>query len=61
MRYISFETARTWIERLARWPAPVRMEDIPGLAAEFGWEPAKWDGEYRYEEGGVSDSSGLGK
>ena len=54
MRHISFETVRTWIERLAGLPAPVRMEDIPGLAAEFGWEPTKWDDEYRYEEGGES-------
>ena len=54
MKHISFETARTWIERLAGLPAPVRMEDIPGLAAEFGWEPTKWDDEYRYEEGGES-------
>ncbi|RRD49666.1 DUF6301 family protein, partial [Arachnia propionica] len=54
MRHIPFETARTWIERLAGLPAPVKMGDIPGLAAEFGWEPTKWDDEYRYEEGGES-------
>ncbi|MDO5082367.1 MAG: DUF6301 family protein [Arachnia propionica] len=54
MRHLSFETAQTWIERLAGLPAPVKMEDIPGLAAEFGWEPTKWDGEYRYEVEGES-------
>ncbi|RRD04055.1 hypothetical protein EII34_11775 [Arachnia propionica] len=52
MRHISFETARTWIERLAGLPAPVRMEDIPGLAAEFGWEPTNIESRYRYEGGG---------
>ncbi|RRD46778.1 hypothetical protein EII35_15425 [Arachnia propionica] len=53
MRHISFETAQTWIERLAGLPAPVRMEDIPGLAADFGWEPTKWDDEYKYEAEGA--------
>ncbi|WP_221739810.1 DUF6301 family protein, partial [Arachnia propionica] len=54
MRHISFETARGWIERLAGLPAPVRMGDIPGLAAEFGWEPTNFESRYRYEEGGES-------
>ncbi|RRD04053.1 hypothetical protein EII34_11765 [Arachnia propionica] len=54
MRHLSFETARTWIERLAGLPAPVRMGDIPGLAAEFGWEPTNFESRYRYEEGGES-------
>ncbi|MDO5082364.1 MAG: DUF6301 family protein [Arachnia propionica] len=54
MKRISFETTRTWIERLAGLSAPVRMGDIPGLAAEFGWEPTKWDGEYRYQTEGES-------
>ncbi|RRD46449.1 DUF6301 family protein, partial [Arachnia propionica] len=52
LRHISFETARTWIERLAGVPAPVRMEDIPGLAAEFGWEPTNFESRYRYEAEG---------
>ncbi|WP_221739749.1 DUF6301 family protein, partial [Arachnia propionica] len=52
LRHISFETAQTWIERLAGLPAPVRMGDIPGLAAEFGWKPTKWDDEYKYEAEG---------
>ena len=54
MKRISFETAQTWIERLAGWPAPVTLSDIPGLAAEFGWKPTKWDDEYRYEVEGES-------
>ena len=54
MRHIPFETARVWIERLASLPAPVRMDDIPALAAEFGWKPTKWDDEYRYEVEGES-------
>ena len=54
MRHLSFETARTWIERLAGLPAPVRMEDIPRLAAEFEWEPTNFESRYRYEEGGES-------
>ena len=52
MRHIPFETVRGWIERLAGLPAPVKMEDIPGLAAEFGWEPTNFESRYRYEEGG---------
>ncbi|MDO5067999.1 MAG: DUF6301 family protein [Propionibacteriaceae bacterium] len=54
MRAIPFETAQHWIERLASLPAPVRMDDIPALAAEFGWESTKDADEYRYEEGGES-------
>ncbi|RRD46307.1 hypothetical protein, partial [Arachnia propionica] len=30
----------------------MRMRDIPGLAAEFGWEPTNIESRYRYEEGG---------
>ncbi|MDO5066533.1 MAG: DUF6301 family protein [Propionibacteriaceae bacterium] len=52
MRAIPFETAQYWIERLASLPAPVRMEDIPGLAVEFGWQPTKFESRYMYEEGG---------
>ncbi|RRD04054.1 hypothetical protein EII34_11770 [Arachnia propionica] len=29
----------------------MRMEDIPGLAAEFGWQPTNFESRYRYEEG----------
>lgn len=52
MKHISFETARGWIERLAGLPAPVRMDDIPGLALEFGWESSDFDSRYRYEAEG---------
>ncbi|MDO5066536.1 MAG: DUF6301 family protein [Propionibacteriaceae bacterium] len=52
MRAIPFETAQHWIERLASLPAPVRMDDIPGLAAEFGWQPTKFESRYMYEEEG---------
>ncbi|RRD46779.1 DUF6301 family protein [Arachnia propionica] len=49
LRHISFETVRTWIERLVGLPAPVRWDDIPGLAAEFGWESTNIESRYRYE------------
>ncbi|MDO5082366.1 MAG: DUF6301 family protein [Arachnia propionica] len=54
LRHISFETVRGWIERLAGLPAPVRMGDIPGLAAEFGWEPTSIESRFRYEAEGES-------
>lgn len=51
MKHIPFDTAHRWISRLAEMSYPIMIEQIPLLAAEFGWESTNRPGAYFYHDG----------
>ena len=46
VKHIPFDTAHRWISRLAEMSYPIMIEQIPLLAAEFGWESTNRPGAY---------------